>query len=167
LSGGDHKVVFEAVIGEIVDLSLAHYGDRLVSLVLFGSIGRGSHGPESDIDLLVIADPLPRGRLLRVSEFTAAVEDGLTSLERARNQGVHTRVSPIFKTRSEAAAGSPLFLDMTEDARMLLDRDGFFEKRLDLLRARLKELGSRRIWKGGSWYWILKPDLQPGEVFDL
>ena len=31
----------------------------------------------------------------------------------------------------------------------------------------LAELGARRVpWQGG-WYWELKPDLKPGEVFTL
>ena len=41
-------------------------------------------------------------------------------------------------------------------------------RKLEQLRARLKELGSRRIeLDDGSWYWDLKPDLQPGEVVTL
>lgn len=37
----------------------------------------------------------------------------------------------------------------------------------DRLRARLSQLGARRIWRGNAWYWELKPDLKPGEVFAL
>jgi predicted nucleotidyltransferase len=33
------------------------------------------------------------------------------------------------------------------------------------LHSRLRELGSRRIWLGNAWYWELKPDLKPAEVF--
>ena len=35
-------------------------GARLVSLVLFGSVARGTASQSSDIDLLVVADELPR-----------------------------------------------------------------------------------------------------------
>ena len=39
---------------------------------------------------------------------------------------------------------------------------------LERLRARLEELGSRRIeLDDGTWYWDLKPDLRPGEVVTL
>jgi hypothetical protein len=40
-----------------------------VSLVVFGSVGRGTAGPASDLDLLVVASGLPDGRALRVRDF--------------------------------------------------------------------------------------------------
>ena len=63
--------------------------------------------------------------------------------------------------------GSPLFLDMVDDARILLDRGDFFQRELNGLRERLARLGARRIWKGNAWYWDLKPDYTPGEVFEI
>jgi hypothetical protein len=56
---------------------------------------------------------------------------------------------------------------MVEDARILLDPDGYFARFLAGLRARLVELGSIKVRRGESWYWILKPDRKPGEVFEL
>ena len=73
-------------------------------------------------------------------------------------------LSPVFKTPGEVEAGSPLFLDMVEDARILYDPDEFLARRLARLRGRLQELSGRCIWRGNAWYWELKPDLQPGEV---
>jgi uncharacterized protein len=64
-------------------------------------------------------------------------------------------------------AGSPLFLDLVEDARILYDEGDFFAGRLERLRERLAALGSRRVWRGNAWYWILKPDLKPGETISL
>ena len=76
-------------------------------------------------------------------------------------------LSPVFKTPDEVEAGSPLFLDMVEDARVLYDPDGFLGRSFDRRRARLCQLGARRISRGNAWYWELKPDLKPGEVFAL
>jgi hypothetical protein len=102
-----------------------------------------------------------------VEEF-APVEKTLGELLAACSHGMpRAELSPVFKTPEEVTSGTPLFLDMVEDARILFDRDGFFAARLDRLRARLKELGSQRIWRGNAWYWVLKPDLKPGEVFEL
>ena len=56
---------------------------------------------------------------------------------------------------------------MTEDARVLFDRAGFLARSLDALRGRLASLGARRIWRGNAWYWDLKPDYVPGEIFEL
>ncbi len=143
------------------------YGERLVSLALFGSVARGRMGPDSDIDLLIVADPLPAGRMARVREFDAVEAALAADLEAAARAGVHTYLSPVFKTRAEVDWGSPLFLDMTLDARLLYDRDSFFARRLDALRARLQALGSQRKQLGGGYYWVLKPDWQPGEEIRL
>ena len=35
------------------------------------------------------------------------------------------------------------------------------------LASRLRAMGARRVQKGGGYYWILKPDLKPGEDIDL
>src|ERR1035437_590065 len=48
-----------------------HYGDRLISVVVFGSVARGTAGPESDLDMLVVADGLPDGRVARGRDFLA------------------------------------------------------------------------------------------------
>ncbi|MBM4242803.1 MAG: nucleotidyltransferase domain-containing protein [Deltaproteobacteria bacterium] len=158
---------FAELIRAVEVAAIGVYGDRLMSLVVFGSVGRGTARPDSDLDLLLVADPLPRGRMARVAEF-AAVEDALAPrLRRLRDQGLTTEISPVFKTGEEAAHGSPLFLDMVEDARIVLDRDGFFAGILARLRGRLHELGARRVWRGARWYWDLKPDRRPGEVIEL
>ena len=143
----------------------AVYGERLMTVAIFGSAGRGTARPDSDLDLLLVADPLPNGRIRRIDEF-AAVEKhfgGLLTPE----AGAAPLLSPVLKTPEEVGHGSPLFLDMTEDARILFDRGSFFALELDRLRVRLASLGSRRVWLGNAWYWDLKPDYRPGEVFDL
>ena len=88
-------------------------------------------------------------------------------MESLKKEGIDTFISAIFKTPQEAELGSPLFLDMVEGARILYDKNGFFKKRLDRLRKRLKELGAKRVWRGNIWHWVLKPDYRPGDVIEL
>jgi len=64
-----------------------------------------------------------------------------SAFQDASHHGIDTRLSAVLKTPEEAEAGSPLFLDMTEDARLLYDRDDFFAGRLERLRERLRQLG--------------------------
>ena len=158
---------FETFLRHADQACRRHYGDRLVSLAVFGSVGRGTPRRDSDVDLLIVADPLPDGRVPRANEFRE-VEAELAPHQLAmRRMGFATSISPVFKTPDEIRRGSPLLLDMTSDARLLYDRDNFFSDSLARLRARLSALGARRIWRGNAWMWDLKPDLQPGEVFDL
>jgi len=153
--------VHDLVVTLAADAIRAHYESRLVSLAVFGSVGRGTARDNSDVDLLLIVTDLPRGRVARAEEFLAVERTVVAALPGA------PALSPVFKTPAEAQAGSPLFLDMIDDARILVDRDGFLAAVLARLAGRLLELGSRRVWQDGWWYWDLKPDYRPGEVFEL
>lgn len=144
-----------------------HYADNLVALAVFGSVGRGTPRSDSDIDLLIICRRLPQGRMKRVDDFMA-VEDALApALRDLAGLGIHTTLSPVIKTPEEALQGSHLFLDMTEDARILHDPEGFLAGLLGQLRERLASWGAKRVRHGSAWYWIVKPDAKPGEVWDL
>jgi uncharacterized protein len=161
------KEVFDGLLTKVVSAVHGVYGDRVVSIVLYGSVARGKMRHDSDVDVLIVARDLPRGRLSRVQEFEAVEETLAEDLRRAAGHGIHTALSPVLKTPEEASVGSPLFLDMVEDARVLYDKGDFFARRLARLQQRLDELGAKRIWKGNAWYWDLKPDYRPGEVFEL
>jgi predicted nucleotidyltransferase len=159
--------VYDTLLEALESAARQHYGDRLVSLAVFGSVGRGTPTADSDLDILCVVAGLPRGRIARVEEF-AAVESALApGLSRAAEAGVNPSLSPVLKTPEEIALGSPLMLDMVDDARILFDRGAFLAASLDRLRARLAARGARRIWRGNAWIWDLKPDYQPGEVFEL
>ena len=166
MPGSLHEHV-ESVLADLTREVRRHYGDRLVSLVVFGSVGRGTPRPDSDLDVLIVAENLPRGRVARAEDF-APVEAALESrLTEGRRAGFSTECSPIFKTPDELLAGSPLLLDMVHDAKILHDRDGFFSQAIDRLKERLARLGARRIWRGNAWLWDLKPDYRPGDIFEL
>jgi len=158
---------FDEVLRAVVAACQRHYGQRLVSLAVFGSVGRGTPRPDSDIDLLIVAEDLPRGRVARVDDFARIEADLADILRTLRSEGVATELSPVLKTPSEVEQGSPLFLDMLEDARLLVDREAFIAQVFEKFRARLAHLGARRIWRGNAWFWDLKPDYKPGEVFTL
>jgi predicted nucleotidyltransferase len=60
---------YDALLGRLRTELIAHYGSRLVSVAVFGSVGRGTPRHDSDVDVLVVARELPRGRTGRVEEF--------------------------------------------------------------------------------------------------
>jgi predicted nucleotidyltransferase len=139
------------------------YVSRLVSLVIFGSLARGAATPESDIDMLIIAENLPLGRMNRVAVFDRIEEE----VREKNPENAHFEISPIFKTPEEVRRGSPLFWDMTDHVIILHDREEFFKNYLVDLKKRLDALGARRVVRGNAWYWILKDHFTPGEVFEI
>lgn len=142
------------------------YGARLVSVALFGSVARRTARPDSDLDLFVVVEGLPRGRRARLQTFEAVerlLEAELAALGR---NALATELSPVLRTPDDLAVASPLLLDLTEDAVILEDR-GVLSTALEDLRARLRRLGARRVWNGPRWYWDLKPDYRRGEIIRL
>ena len=138
-------------------------GPRLRSLVLFGSVARGQSTARSDIDLLVIAEGFPRSLVERRRPLLAA-----WSRARARHGLPAVDWNLVTKTPEEARFHSPLYLDLVEDGVLLVDRGAFFETVLDAMRARMRALGSKRVFlDDGSWYWDLKPDYRFGEVVEI
>ena len=161
------RVVYKDLCSQLVKEVQAFYGPRLVTFAIFGSYARNDLRNDSDLDILIIAKELPRGRMHRTAQFLGIEKKLAPVLEDLAKSGYHPYLSPIFKTPEEALSGSPLFLDMTQEVEILFDHERFFLRRLHALKERLKELGSKRVWVGKMWYWVLKPDLKPGEIFTL
>jgi predicted nucleotidyltransferase len=143
------------------------YGARLISLAVFGSHASGRARAGSDLDLFVVLSAAAPRRRQRLDEFDgleAALGGALATLEES---GWSADLSPVIRTREEAEGFSILYLDMTIDVRILVDRDGFLRQRLDRMRAELQRLGAERRTLGRRWYWVLKKDYRPGEVFEI
>lgn len=154
---------FRSALVAAAETWTADLGDRLVSIVLFGSVARRQARPTSDIDLVLVAEGLPRGMADRRRSF-------LESWERARAARSLPSVqwNLVTKSTGEARVHSPLYLDIVEEGIVILDRDGFFADVLAGMRERMRALGSRRVFlDDGTWYWDLKPDFRFGEVVEL
>ena len=132
------------------------FGDRLLSVALFGSRARGDAREDSDIDLAVV-----------LSERQG---DAYATAARAlREHELRDRpfISLVIWSRDELLAHPWLLIDVATDGRLLLD-DGTLDRELDLVRARLQSYGARRVPReNGGWYWDLKPDWKPGDVIEI
>ena len=158
---------FDRIVAALPEACRQVYGQRLRSLAVFGSVARRTQRPDSDIDVLLVVDELPTGRRARMDEFERV--DALLEplMCEARECGVQTIVSPVLRTPLELAAGSLLYLDMIDQARILVDEDGLLRRFLDALGARLASSGARRVFKGGGYYWELAPNYRWGDRIEL
>ncbi len=159
--------IYRQIVSALEQEIKRFYGNRLVSICLYGSVARGTMNNISDLDFLVVCEGLPMGRVKRVDEFRVIERALQTLLRRAKKNGVYCEFSPVIKTPQEVSVGSLLFLDMLEDGKILYDRDGFLQKFFKKFRVQLEKLGAKRVWRGNTWYWILKEHYKPGEVFEI
>ena len=150
-----------------VDALKETLGDNLISVVLYGSVAREEATAYSDIDLLIISDGLPAGRFAKRKVLKPARALLAKQKEALVKGGIWSDFSEIIKTREQAQKRSYLYLDLSEDAIILFDKEKFFEKLLNEFRLWLRQMGSvRKVFKGYR-YWDLKPDFKAGDTVDL
>jgi hypothetical protein len=113
--------------------------------------------PDSDLDLLVVAQPLPQGRLARMDEFDAVEVLVAPALVTARGRSVSTRLSPIVRTLEELDQGGFLIFDIACDGQVVFDADGSVANYLAQVRQLLERRGARRETASGDRYWALEP----------
>ncbi|MBS7645731.1 MAG: nucleotidyltransferase domain-containing protein [Candidatus Bathyarchaeia archaeon] len=146
------------------------FGEGLMSVVVFGSVARGDAKPSSDIDVLVVARNMPKSMMERMELMAKLMIklEGTDACRKLRERGVSTWVQLHPLWSEEAKLHRPIYLDMVDDAVILLDRDGFIEAILKGLKKRLGELKAKRVYlRDGSWFWDLKPDIKRGEVVEI
>jgi len=135
-------------------------GENLVSVVLFGSCVSGRAHKDSDLDTLIIARDLDQSRLRRRRPFLRAAREISPALAE--------KISIVALTPKQAEHVRPFYLGMLDASCFLRDDGDFFAGVLGRLRARLAELGSRKLVDpDGYEYWDLKPDYKRGDVIVL
>ncbi len=149
--------------------ALQYYGTRLQGLVLFGSAARRTHTPDSDVDLLLVAEPLPTWPGDRLDE-TRELRRDLRTLSRplsSRNPVWHD-AQFVSLTPQELRTEPAILLDMTQDAAILYDPSGLVAGTLARVTGKLRARGARRVTPSdGIAYWELSPGAQLGEVREL
>ncbi len=138
------------------------------SIVLFGSVARGSARQDSDIDLLMVSDTFKSlgeavDRLVDI-EYSPRV---LQEIEWLENNGVSTHLSFHPVSSHMLRLHPPIILDIIDEGIPIID-DGTYRMEAKKIRERMKELGAKRIWLAeDEWVWILKPDAKIGEVIEI
>lgn len=154
-----------------VEIAMDYYKDSLISIVVYGSVGRGKFTGCSDIDLLIVISSSSDSILGRIHVFHDNVISKVEQTEeykRLIDKKLPYRIMPIVYIVEGLRNHPPLMLDMTEDSVILFDRDDIFLKEIENIKERMRVLGSKRVFlENGSWYWILKPDIKWGEIVKI
>lgn len=154
---------YKQILNKFKQKLLARFKDDLISMVLFGSVARGTARKESDIDILIILNDAPDSyynRLKPVIDIELELRNDI--------EGMPPVFSSIILSLDEAKQNRNIFLDMIDDSIILYDTNNFFKNRLSELKNRLIQLGSKKvILDDDTWYWNLKPDIEAGEIIEL
>ncbi|MCX7726835.1 MAG: nucleotidyltransferase domain-containing protein [Chitinispirillaceae bacterium] len=115
----NYKGKFKDILDQLRDYCVYYYKERLLSLVVFGSVAKGIFSPVSDIDLLVVL----KKKKGNSKEFLYYFENIEKKLDK---RGLYLEINPIFKSREELSVDLPYLWNTT--FVILFDRDNFFKK---------------------------------------
>ena len=93
---------YNTLLNKLLEALESRFGDKLVSVVVYGSLARGEMRRDSDIDLLIVVDGLPKSRLRRQDLFEEAEALIEGDLEKLWAEGFYVTFSPVIKTVEEA-----------------------------------------------------------------
>ena len=146
-------------------------GDRLVSVMLFGSVARGDWDKNSDIDVLVIAegwDDRPVWERIRELRRAKIILEESLEYKEALRAGYWPIIQNYPLSVEEAGRFNRVYLDAVIDGIILYDKKGFLASILRSVRKGLEEIGSVRIMlPNRKFYWVLKEGIRAGEVITL
>jgi len=108
------------VLEDVLDRARQLLGDALASVVLFGSRARGSSHPDSDFDLLIVAQSLP--------DEAGRRELALDIAEVGFDYGLPVQVVLASTEETEGAVntGAPLMFEIHDAHQVIYDKDDFF-----------------------------------------
>jgi len=139
----------------LIEAYKSHLRENLISIVIFGSRARGDHTENSDFDILIIAAHLPERHLARMGYIRGPLFK------------FNEKVQVLAKTPDEFdSIFPPLYLDIALDGKILVDKDGFMEKRLRKIRKIIKDSSLYRIKEGDELLWQWNSPKKPGWELD-
>jgi predicted nucleotidyltransferase len=160
---------YAGFLSKYCEILYEHFSDRLMGILVFGSIARGTWDRNSDIDLLVVVDGWDKPVWERTRELVKLRRELRETVEfqRLAAQGWPTAIQHYPLSRVEALEPHRIYIDACFDGIILYEREGFLSKVLGEFRKKLSDLGARRVTTAdGKTYWQLK-EVKAGEVFEL
>jgi len=158
----------------LINIFLKTFGRDVISVALYGStVSKLFKAGVSDVDILYIIEDEAKDPLARENKAFKAFRSSYEYVafdHWFKMKGFYRypeiTVTPLRKR--EALNFQPIYLDMVFHRAILYDKNSFLNSLFQRLQEELKNLGSQRVERAdGSWYWILKPGLKPGETLRI
>jgi predicted nucleotidyltransferase len=143
--------------------------DNLISVCLYGSAAKGGLRVGSDVDFLIVLGEAPASYHKRMKGFLVLSENIRETGEYMDMEKLGLQLEPSFLvfTLDEVKKHPPVLIDISYEGIILYDKKKFLKNQLETLRAKLAKLGAKRKITPHGYYWILKPDIKVGEVFEI
>lgn len=132
------------LVSELKNKLKQKFDQRLLSIVLFGSIVKGKFTSTSDIDVLVICETLIKDWRERDKMTLELTED----IELKYATSIHMALVSKDEISHAIDSVSPLMLEIYEANEIIYEKDNFFTQLLNNFGRNLKSLHAIKIEKG-------------------
>ena len=136
-------------------------GSKLISIAVFGSVGRGTDDEYSDLDMIIVVDEVYENMI----DIRSKIVDVIHSIK--IKDSFLFDIDLYLYNICDASKFNMIYLDMTTDSIIVYDKNNFLRNILNRVVKLLRKLGSVKVVDGNTWFWILKPDLRLGEEIKL
>jgi predicted nucleotidyltransferase len=134
------------LILELTDTLKQKLNQDLVSIILFGSIIKGSFTSTSDIDVLVICEAPPKDWRARDKMVLELTED----IEIKYGTPIHMTLVSEDEILYSIESVSPLMLEIYSANEIIYDKDSFFKQLLKHFEKNMHRLKAQKI-EDGVW----------------
>jgi predicted nucleotidyltransferase len=138
-----------------VDLRLEN---KVLSMIVFGSVARGEAKGSSDIDIFIFFDD---SKIKRV-EINKALISIIIELrktdkyKRLTDKKIYPEIYPFLISKSKAKDYLWVFFDATEEGIIIKDTNDFAKKLIKEVKNKIRNLGGRKVkLPNGKTCWIL------------
>ncbi len=132
------------------------FTSNLLAIILFGSIARGEAKSNSDIDLLIIVNNLPKSYFKRASILAQVVSKTRSERIKLWSKKIYTSLQILAYTPEELKSFHSFYFDLAFDGIILYSRNGYAENFLNRVRKEIELMKARKIYTSRrKWYWII------------
>lgn len=141
----------------VVDNYREQWNERLVALAIFGSYARGEETSRSDIDILLIANRLPKRKFERELFIRKPVIGVLKK-----------KFNVIAWTQEEFESNfSNIYLDLGQDTVICYDPSGYLKEKLEEIKRITEEAKLERLKLASGYIWRWKSSERYGKLWSI
>lgn len=139
----------------------ALFGEKILSLILFGSVCRNQAKGNSDLDVFVFYDDekITREETNRILVSLILELRNTPEYQSLVAKNIYPEIYPFLISKSRAKDTLWVFLDATDHGIVLKDVRNFGKKLLEETKEKIAKLGGRRVeLPNNRWCWVLFRD---------